>query len=117
VLWRSRSLERWRLTRSVTGRYAVNQRLRLIDFLLAHYGNAGRAELVDYFGIGPAVATRDFAAYNLMLPGNMALNQATKRWVRCESFRRLLDGGFGGVCDDALVSQPQPMQAGTSDAA
>lgn len=69
--------------------YALEQRLRLIDFLLHHYGSVGRAELMDYFGIEQATATRDFAAYRAIAPGNAVMNPTTKRWVRPESFKRV----------------------------
>lgn len=66
--------------------YAVMQRLRLIDFLLGHYGSLGREELMDYFGIGPAQATRDFAVYAKEAPGNAVLNMKTKRWEITNDF-------------------------------
>jgi len=69
--------------------YAVEQRLRLIDFLLQRYGHVGRAELEDYFGIGEATATRDFAMYLAKAPGNALLNNVSKRYVRAETFKRL----------------------------
>ena len=69
--------------------YAVEQRLRLIDFLLAHYGSVARAEIIDYFGIGEATATRDFALYCDKAPGNALLNPQSKRYVRSDTFTRL----------------------------
>lgn len=73
----------WNLT------YAVEQRLRLIDFLLHHYGSVGRAELMDYFGIGEATATRDFALYHKIAPKNALLNGSSKRWVKSDTFERI----------------------------
>ena len=32
-------------------RYAIEQRLRLIDFLLHQYGSVNRSALEDYFGV------------------------------------------------------------------
>lgn len=72
--------------------YAVEQRLRFIDFLLFHYGSVSRIELTDYFGIGEATATRDFAMYRERAEGNLVLNTTTKRWVRTESFVRVYEG-------------------------
>lgn len=66
--------------------YAVRERLRMIDFLLKHYGNVSRAEIQDYFGVGPATATRDFQQYMNAHPGNALLNQSSKRYVRAETF-------------------------------
>jgi hypothetical protein len=69
--------------------YAVEQRLRLVDFLLAQYGNVKRAALMDYFGIGEATATRDFGAYHGIAPGNMALNPSDKTYYRTNAFARV----------------------------
>lgn len=69
--------------------YATEQRLRLIDFLLANYGSVSRSELVDFFGIGAATATRDFALYAEKAPANALLNQVSKRWVKADTFQRL----------------------------
>lgn len=67
--------------------YAQEQRLRLIDFLLEHYGSVGRAQVEDFFGIGPATATRDFALYAKAHPGNAVMNQTSKRWVKTDTFQ------------------------------
>lgn len=69
--------------------YAVEQRLRLIDFLLHHYGSVSRSELVDFFGIGEATATRDFALYADKAPGNALINPSSKRWVKSDIFKRV----------------------------
>lgn len=66
--------------------YAVEQRLRMIDFLLRQYGHVGRAMLIDYFGIGEATATRDFAAYLEIAPANMAFNHTDKTYYRTVAF-------------------------------
>lgn len=67
--------------------YAQQQRIRLIDFLLKHYGSVGRAELEDFFGTGGATATRDFALYAERHPGNAVMNPSSKRWVRTDTFK------------------------------
>ena len=69
--------------------YAVEQRLRFVDFLLAQYGHVKRAALIDYFGIGYATATRDFGAYHQIAPGNMALNPSDKTYYRTTAFVRV----------------------------
>jgi hypothetical protein len=66
------------------------ERLRFIDFLLDHYGMVDRSALVDYFGIGPAQATRDLRQYAAMAPGNMVLNQSTKKYLRAETYARMI---------------------------
>lgn len=69
--------------------YAVEQRLRMIDFLLFYYGSVGREELVNYFGISPATATRDFSLYLEKAPSNAILNNKTKRYIKSECFERI----------------------------
>ena len=71
--------------------YAVEQRLRLIDFLLAHYNSVGREEIEDYFGISSAQVTRDFQMYIKLAPANMLLNGSSKRWVRSDTFKRVYE--------------------------
>lgn len=68
--------------------YAVEQRLRLIDFLLHHYGSVSRVELKDYFGIGGATVTRDFVLYQRMNPDSIVLDPKSKRYMRSLSFQR-----------------------------
>jgi len=68
--------------------YAIVQRLRMIDFLLDYYGSVGRSELMDYFGIGEATASRDFALYLNKVPGNAVLNPVSKRYVKSDTFKR-----------------------------
>jgi hypothetical protein len=69
--------------------YAVEQRLRMIDMLLAIYGHVGREPLMDYFGTSSASATRDFAAYIERAPGNLILDCATHTYIRTPAFKRL----------------------------
>lgn len=71
--------------------YAIEQRLRLIDFLLFHYGSLAREQLVDYFGISMPQATRDLKAYKDRAPDNMLLNQSTKRYIKTDSFQRMFN--------------------------
>lgn len=68
--------------------YAVIQRLRLVDFLLGHYGSVSRAEIMDFFGIGPATATRDLAYYRDKHPANLVSNTVSKRYVKADTFER-----------------------------
>ena len=70
-------------------KYAQEQRLRLIDFLLHHYGSVGRSEVEDYFDIGPATATRDFKAYAQLAQGNAVMSQSSKRWIKTDTFKRV----------------------------
>lgn len=72
-----------------TMNYAQEQRLHLIDFLLLHYGFLQREQLVDFFAVSPATATRDLTLYDKMRPGGMAYNTVAKRWERTMSFRQM----------------------------
>jgi len=70
-------------------KYAVEQRLRMIDFLLAQYGRVNRAAIMDYFGIAEAAATRDFTAYKKICPENMIYNSVDKTYCVTEKFNRV----------------------------
>lgn len=67
--------------------YAIEQRLRLIDFLLKHYGHVGRTELCDFFGISLPCASNDLGLYNETNPDNAKYDFKRKRWVRTEAFK------------------------------
>lgn len=69
--------------------YAQEQRLHLIDFLLTHYGFLQREQIIDFFAVSPATATRDLTLYAEMRPGNMAHNATSRRWERTISFRQI----------------------------
>lgn len=69
--------------------YAQEQRLRFIDCMLVYYGRIGRKEVCDFFGVGPATATRDFKLYNQVAPDNLAFDVETKSWVKYRDFKRV----------------------------
>ena len=66
--------------------YAIEQRLRLIDFLLDKYGQIKREFIIDLFGISPATATRDFKNYRELNPNNMVFDDASKTYLRAPLF-------------------------------
>lgn len=68
--------------------YAIEQRLRFIDFLLAQYGTINRAALTDYFGISTPQASTDLSAYSKLAPKNMTYDYASKAYVATEKFKR-----------------------------
>jgi hypothetical protein len=72
-------------------RFAIEQRLRMIDFLLAHYGWVNRATIGELYGIIKIQVTSDFNAYKELAPGNMAYNLSTKRYERQPEFQRLYE--------------------------
>lgn len=68
--------------------YAVEQRQHFIDQMLALYGAVGRRELMSFFGIGGATATRDLGMYTEDYPKNLVYNVNTKRYLKTYEFKR-----------------------------
>jgi len=69
--------------------YAVEQRMRFIDFLVDHYGYIQRTQLIDYFNISPPQATRDFRQYIELAPDNLVFNVTDKQYKRSGDFERI----------------------------
>lgn len=69
--------------------YAVEQRLRFIDFLLAQYGNINRSALVNYFGISEPCATRDFREYKNLAENNMTYDLTDRTYYKTNNFKRI----------------------------
>lgn len=69
--------------------YAVEQRLRLIDFLAFTYGYVNRAALIDYFGISGQQASLDLQCYLGEAPGNLHYNASVKAYQRADKFTRV----------------------------
>lgn len=69
--------------------YAVEQRIRLIETVLDHYGSVRRALLEDYFGISKPQASNDLGLYNQLAPGNMEYSLKEKCYKRTDQFKRL----------------------------
>lgn len=72
-------------------KYAVEQRLRLIDFLLHHYGSINRSSIMDYFGVSSPQASRDIADYLAIAPGNAVYDKTAKSYIRGSNFSRVWD--------------------------
>lgn len=62
------------------------ERLAYIEFQLYFLGNVGRQDLMERFGVAPAGATRDFALYKEIAPGNIAFDNTSKMYVIPDSF-------------------------------
>lgn len=73
----------------MTMKYAVEQRLRFIDFLLAQYGHVNRSAIMDYFGIGEATATRDFGEYKKLKSSNLVYNGNDRTYYKTQFFERV----------------------------
>lgn len=70
-------------------RYAIEQRLRFIDFLVAHYGSVNRAALVDYFGISLPQASHDIGDYMKIAAENIVYDKSVKTYIRGANFKRV----------------------------
>lgn len=79
------------MARSSTKRlpFAVEQRRRMVDFLLAEYGYVNRTALVDWFGVSMPQASRDIGDYLKAAPSNAVYDAGARRYVRTISFVRL----------------------------
>lgn len=69
--------------------YAKAQRMRMIDFLLAHYGTLNREALCDFFGISTPQASHDITDYKLLAPKNISYSASEKAYRRTDQFVRL----------------------------
>ncbi len=70
-------------------KYAIEQRLRFLEFLACHYGEINRSALVDYFGISVPQASNDFKAYIKLAPGNIRYCRSEKVYRRNPEFIRV----------------------------
>ena len=66
-------------------------RLAFIEFRLWFLGDICRRDLMDRFGIAPAVATRDLAAYRELAPGNIDFEGSRKVYICREPFAPLFE--------------------------
>jgi hypothetical protein len=69
--------------------YAIEQRMRFIDFLLAHYGTINRSALTDFFGISVPQASKDFKDYLTIAPDNMRYSTSKKVYFKNPGFERV----------------------------
>jgi len=66
--------------------HAQRERLIFIEFRLYFLGDARRQDLIQRFGVAPAVATRDFAQYREIFPDNISFDNKAKYYVIGEGF-------------------------------
>jgi len=66
--------------------HAQRERLNFIEFRLYFLGDIGRQDLIQRFGIAPAVATRDFAQYRELFPDNIQFDNKSKCYVIGKAF-------------------------------
>lgn len=103
--------------------HAQRERLIFIEFRLYFLGDIRRQDLMQRFGVAPAVATRDFAQYRDLFPHNINFDNKLKCYVIGEAFspafnhtpERVLSAlsrGFGdgiGGSGDALLTCELPI--------
>lgn len=67
------------------------ERLAYIEFRLYFLGDARRQDLIQRFGVAPAVATRDFAQYKEIYPNNISFEGKSKSYVIGDDFAPAFD--------------------------
>lgn len=70
---------------------AQRERLAFIEFRLWFLGDVRRPDLMDRFGIAPAVATRDLAAYRSIAPENTDFDGSRKVYVPSARFKPIFE--------------------------
>ena len=70
---------------------AQRERLAFIEFRLWFLGDVRRPDLIDRFGIAPAVATRDLAAYREIAPDNIDFDGRRKVYVPSATFTPIFE--------------------------
>lgn len=68
--------------------YAIDQRLRFIDFLLHEYGAINLSALIGYFGISRPQASMDIREYMKIAPDNVEYDKSKKVYKRTPDFCR-----------------------------
>ncbi|MCC7531809.1 MAG: WYL domain-containing protein [Candidatus Melainabacteria bacterium] len=71
--------------------HAQRERLAYIDFRLYFFGEIGRPDLIDRFGVAPAGATRDLALYREIAPQNIIFDGSNKIYRIGREFSPLFD--------------------------
>jgi len=71
--------------------HAQRERLAYIDFRLYFFGEIGRPDLMERFGVAPAGATRDLALYREIAPQNITFDGSNKIYRIGQAFSPLFD--------------------------
>ena len=104
--------------------HAQRERLAYIDFRLYFFGELGRPDLIERFGVAPAGATRDLALYREVAPQNITFDGSNKVYRIGQAFSPLFDHasprvlsalalGFGDGVDGAQ-QPPLPCESPTA---
>jgi len=68
--------------------YAIEQRLRFIDFLVHQYGHVNRSAIMGYYGVSMPQASKDIKDYIALAPTNLVYDGSSKTYRRDPSFVR-----------------------------
>jgi len=71
--------------------HAQRERLAYIDFRLYFFGEIGRPDLIERFGVAPAGATRDLAMYREIAPQNITFDGSNKIYRIGQAFSPLFE--------------------------
>ncbi|MEY3202010.1 MAG: hypothetical protein RIR70_1560, partial [Pseudomonadota bacterium] len=71
--------------------WAQRERLAYIDFRLYFFGEIGRPDLIERFGMAPAGATRDLALNREIAPQNITFDGSNKIYRIRQAFYPLFD--------------------------
>lgn len=71
--------------------HAQRERLAYIDFRLYFFGEVGRPDLIERFGVAPAGATRDLALYREIAPQNITFDGSNKIYRIGQAFSPLFE--------------------------
>ena len=72
-----------------TMKYAIQQRLRFIDCMLAYYGYINRITIMDYFGISQPQTSKDIQEYIKIAPNNIEYSKRNRRYNCTTTFVRI----------------------------
>lgn len=68
-------------------RWAVERRLRFIEFRLYWEGGINRGDIIGFFGVSVPQASKDLSQYQELAPGNMAYDKSEKRYFAADTFQ------------------------------
>ena len=71
--------------------HAQRERLAYIDFRLYFFGEIGRPDLIERFGVAPAGAARNLALYREIAPQNITFDGSNKIYRIGQAFSPLFD--------------------------
>lgn len=79
---------------------AQRDRLACIDFHLLFCGKVSRQDIVDIFGVSPAMVTRDLSLYRQLAPKNAAYDTNKRLHLRSDKFKALFRYNTGDILDE-----------------